>query len=570
MTVYQVAGRVSYGSIRGVSQMSYTRSRGIQPGVIQLSVPELPAIPVGFTGPVYFTDGNREFSMGDCLLQSVDIDWSNGIQYVLSIADSRWRWKYGQISGNYNTVRAGAIVQRSRKLPRELAELCLQAMGVRYYDVSAMPDDVYPEVTWDLDVPSVALEDLCSNLGCVVCPMLNGAVVISRQGVGKKLPFILGCEIKESIKIVTTPDAIAICADPTLWEVSLKIGEPVGLEVDGRVLPINKLSYAPKNDKGVAGWTHEDPKSFANVATKYRKLAQQSVWKWFRFSLPIHLPNLDPPDGDRDDQGKSRGIVSADQIYFTPSCLTKVVTLGEDMSVERRKEPFAYGRYYDRKDRGSNNVQVFSHKYDENTALLYEGSWAIDEDQAIVKFSDAVFLYDDRTEATARFLAPDLRIRTAIGYKNKHSDAKLREVLTVPTGYRNGTKPLWTRRPDLRREIIVDPETNAPAKVNGDNVNQIEKQLKAYAGFEMAKFRNEIPRQGEYAGFAVIELDGTIEQVTYAIDESGLTSTTASYGAEHSLIIASFEERSRVAKLNAVLKQQSQIMNSKRDTGAKR
>ena len=570
MANYEIAGRVSYGSMVGVSQMSYTRSRGIQPGVIQFSVPELPTVPDG-VAPVFFTDGTRQFVIADCLLQSVDIDYSNGVNFVLTLLDYRWKWKYGQISGSYNTVIGGTIQTRTRKTPRELATLCLIEMGVKKYDVKALPNDPRPEVTWDLDNPAVALESLCSALGCIVCPQLNGDVLICKQGVGKRLPAMKGAELKESIKIEQVPDDIYISAEPTLWEVSLELGDPVGLETDGRIVPIDQLSYTPKDAYGVKSWKTEDPGSFVNVELKYRPLALQSVWKWYRVKVPISLPGLILPDN------VESTITNPAQIFFGDSCLYKETLLGEKKEDERRKDTFAYGKYYDRQEKGDNNVEKFSHDFMKVTAadkvkseLIYKGSFSIDKDKILFMFSDAVFLYESKGDDIV-FVKPDLRVRTAIGFKRPDSDAKYREVYKQPTKRKNNTKPMWVRRSDVRRELIIDAKTGSPYQgLLGDNKETVIKQLETYAAYELQKISPNTPQQGDYSGFIDIELDGTIEQVTYSIDGAGFTTTTASYGTEHSLIVPTFDERKRMDKLNTYLKEQEQIQNGKQEPGKRR
>ena len=89
MTVYQIAGRISFGNVTGVQQFSMTRSRGIQPGTIQFAVPVVPQIPFGKSAPLQVSDGVRNMTFPDCLLQSVDGDYSNGSRYLVTLLDFR-------------------------------------------------------------------------------------------------------------------------------------------------------------------------------------------------------------------------------------------------------------------------------------------------------------------------------------------------------------------------------------------------------------------------------------------------------------------------------------------------
>lgn len=553
MTVYKIAGRVSFGEIRGVEQMTITRSRGIQPATVQMVVPYLPVMPVGAT-PLALSDGINAVYFNDCILQSVDADYSEGERYVVTLLDFRWKWKFGEISGDYNTIRADSIVAKTKKKPRELAILCLQAMGVKKYNVEAMPNDTYPEITWNLDVPAVALETLCSNLGCVICPQLDGSVLIARQGVGKTLPRIVGSQVNATIKADPAPDVIHVSGAPTVWEISLELSEPVGVQDDGTIVPIDKLLYKPKG-----GWGNEDPRTFANVAIDKRKLAFESVWKWFRFKFPIDLPEL------------PFKITESGQLYFEENLVEKQKLLG----IESRKPRVVYGRFYDLKDSLAMNVPVFSHDYDTKTytatqikkRLVYDGGFEIDQDNVIIKFSDAIFVYDFEDEKV-KYKIPNVRVRVAVSVKDPKTGVRYREVYKQPTGRRNGSQPMWIRKDEVRREIEVDPKTSKikeTGTTKKDNVAEVKKKLKAYAGFELSKLALVSPAQGTYQGFPLINLDGTIEQVTYSITGEGFAETVASYGTEHSFVVPSFEERRRFAKLNATLAEQQSKMNSKPD-----
>jgi hypothetical protein len=222
--------------------------------------------------------------------------------------------------------------------------------------------------------------------------------------------------------------------------------------------------------------------------------------------------------------------------------------------------------YYDRKDTGKNNVDTFSHRWWDNRKLIYPGGFSLDKDRGVIKFSDAVYLYDSNPEATSRFKIPKLYLRVAISVKDPKTGRYWRDVYEHSTGWQNQSKPLWIKKGDLRREIKVNPETSAVFGKDGDNRSVLEKELKRYAQFEQIKLEGVRPAQGTYSGFIPIELDGTIEQVSYSIDNSGQTQTVCSYGYEHSLVIPSFEQRRRIAVLNEFVAKQTAILNPNKDT----
>ncbi len=571
MTVYQVAGRISFGNVTGVQQFSMTRSRGIQPGTIQFAVPVVPQIPFGKSAPLYLSDGVRNMVFSDCLLQSVDGDYSNGQRYLVTLLDFRWKWAYGQISGLYNVVRGGMIVPATRKKPQDLAKLCLVAMGVTQYDLTQLPNDTYPEITWEMERPASALESLCSNLGCTICPQINGSVLIAKNAKGKKLPTIQGAELRESLKFGQVPDDIWVSAAPTVWEVSLDLANPYAIErtkggagsnpVES-IVDYNKASYKP-----AGGWGNEDPKYFSNAgkrgATKKDResasaLAQESIWRMYGFKFPFKLPGL-PFE-----------ITNINQLVFHDDLLAQTTVAYTSPSQGtvtelRRQKPFVYGQFFARKDTGKNNVETFSHGWIEFPRLIYPGGFSMDKERGIIIFSDAVYLYNERPEARAAYTEPNLFYRVAISVKDPATGEQFREVYKKPTGYRNSSLPLWVKRADLRREIDVNPENGKPYTDNGDNAETIQKELIKYAGYELEKLQTLNPMQGNYVGFIPIELDGCVEQVSYEISDSGETATTASYGYEFSLVLPSFEERRRIGMLNNLIKQQDQLANGKRD-----
>jgi hypothetical protein len=579
MSVYQIAGRISFLNITGVQVFSMTRSRGIQPGTIQFAVPVQPTIPTGTTATMFLSDGIREFAFPECSLSDVQADYSNGQRYIVTLFDYRWKWAFGQISGQYNTIRGGLIVQSTRKKPQELAKLCLAEMGVAKYDIKQIPNDTYPEITWDTERPAAALESLCSNLGCVICPQVDGSVLIAKNGKGKKLPYIQGAELRESLKFGQIPDDIYISAAESVWEVSLKIDKPFAIDRTKKIgstapvesiVELDKVTYKPK-----AGWGNEDPVMFPNVAKglvtntdprqaikerdRIRGLAQESVWKLFGFKFPFKLPGL-PFE-----------VTNINQIIFHDDLVAQSVVSYADPahgqeSESRRGKPFVYGKFYDRKDTGKNNVDAFSHKWESNQKLIYQGGFSMDKDRGVIAFSDAVYSYDNSPNAKEKYGIPELYYRVAIGIKDPSTGAYFREVYKKKTGAKNATKPLWVKRPDLRREVIVDPTTNKPYDDGGDNVDILKKELTKYAGYEFEKLQTLNPVQGTYVGFIQIELDGCIEQVAYNISENGETSTEASYGFEFSLNIPSFDERRRIAILNDFVKKQDQLTNPGKDT----
>jgi hypothetical protein len=267
MTNPQIYGRVSFGEVRGVMAFSYTRSRGIQPGLIQIKIPDLSVgIPLR-QSVLQLSDLVNNLSFQNCKVVDSDFLSQDGQEWVINIQDFRWQWKFGGVFGSYNTIRAGEIIVATRKSIRELAKLCFEQLShAGTPDLQELPTDVYPETVWENTNPAVALQELCDLAGCVICPTLSGGVTIAKLGDGADLPQMQGAQIDFSFDIAELPQTVEMHAAPTMIEKSLVIDEPVGIEPDGTVVPIGQLSYQPSD-----GWGNEDPQDFMNVAKDKRK-----------------------------------------------------------------------------------------------------------------------------------------------------------------------------------------------------------------------------------------------------------------------------------------------------------
>lgn len=569
MTVYEVSGRIKFGSITGVGQVTITRARGIAPGTIAIMLPFEPEI-VSDPAPLIISDETREIVFPDCIWQSREFEYNDGESVGLQLLDYRWRWEFGEISGEYNIVDGGIILPKSKKSARDLAKLLLEEMGVEKFDVMAVPNDKFPSVSWNLDNPAQALESFVNQFGCVVCPQINGKVVISKNNVGKQLPRTKGAEFRFSYKKASIPDEIRISAQPTQWEISIEIDKPFGLEreqpnplkpTSESIVPIDKLSYKPPN-----GWESEDPRSFPSIGTaikadtdlkaalkerdRIRGLAEESVWKYFGFKFPFKLPGLPFEIKDINQLVFQEELLTVSEIEYESPLQGRLVEV-------KRQQPFVYGQFYDYNGYGRNNVDAFSHDYDTDKKLIYRGSFSVDKRRGIITFGDAMFLYDAAAETNKMITPPKLFLRTCVSVRDPETGKLWRDVYVQPTGIKHKTKPKWLQG-DLYRQINVSPKTKKPFK-DGDNKAKLEEELKLFLDIEVKRLQVLKPQTGVYPYFLDIELDGTIQQVTYDIDSNGFCQTTASYGMEHSAIYPNYEERMKVMRTDAFIQKQAQL-----------
>ena len=143
---------------------------GIAPGVGSIT-----AVPfAGFAntvGDLVLTYDSTTIRFRDCSIVNPSLKGgaNSPRMWSLSVLDRRWKWKFGEVSGRYNSLRPdNDLDERTEKTPRELATLLLDAMGEENYDISALPDTARPHVNWYFANPALELQNLCDSLGCRV------------------------------------------------------------------------------------------------------------------------------------------------------------------------------------------------------------------------------------------------------------------------------------------------------------------------------------------------------------------------------------------------------------------
>ncbi len=255
------------GSITGCT---YTNSHGITPGTAVLKFLPQPVYPSG-RGNLIITDGYSSIVLPDCKVDEVKGDTGgSGTDLALLIADRRWRWRdTGAISGEYNQLDPlGKLIPWTIRSPRELAVLCLEALGERRYSIDMPPGltravgqglnafvgvginfpptGTNPCIKWDGEPPANCLQRLCDMFGRrIVYNILTDSIDIVQPGVGGGLPPGSIASTTAGMKIPDFPSAVAVIGDPTKYQARLSL-EPVGREWHGGLVPINALSYAPR------------------------------------------------------------------------------------------------------------------------------------------------------------------------------------------------------------------------------------------------------------------------------------------------------------------------------------
>jgi len=295
-----LSGRVKVSGLSSYISCSYTCTHGVSPGVISIVVPAADLTPIDLTEAqdIQFTDGERQFTLKGCRSQASNlIREANGYAYQVTLHDRRWQWAtMGQVSGEFNVRdQGGKIIPSSRTKVKELAELCLKAMKEQEgsWDITALPnpaeDDALPAINWEYANPAQSLAALADQFGCrVVYQPIQDRVLIAKPGDGKDMPEGSFADPAPAKEVPPRPGILRFVGAPASFVMPIVL-EAVGEELNGKVIPLNDLSYKPKD-----GWGQSGDNVYGNLVLQpkfgakgktlkdCKNAANKSVFKWFR------------------------------------------------------------------------------------------------------------------------------------------------------------------------------------------------------------------------------------------------------------------------------------------------
>lgn len=514
--------------VSGVLSFSLTCTDGITPSVASLEVVPQSSLP--FSGDLILQYGGTTLVWPDCRVQDVEqlTDDTGATTWRLSIADRRWRWKNATaISGYYNVRRSAVdLLAGTERTPRKLASMLLDAMGEKNYDVSQLPDDTRPEVTWDASNAAEELARLVEGLGCrLIVSLKTNRVRIVKAGVGAQLPRPYAMEASLGLDPPDPPGKLLFYGGRTEFQVDFRLA-PVGRDVDGTVKPIDKLSYKP-----VGGWRLSDADHFNDVPDVTRRhLAQESVWKWYRIEPPFHLPGIAKP------------VVNREQVL--PLLQDQLETYTVD-GIKRPREAWVYGQFWRGTEGHRDDVAAPDPAAAVKPKNLYTQGFQVDLETGIVKFSAPVYRLETDPTAVAgmRIFPANIYLRTACTLR---PDLGTRGWLRYTEERKLPTSPAlkkWNqivKRDDVVRRIYRS--FVAPAGIH-DNLAEVKAAAKHYLDAQAAEYQFNDVGSVTYAGIFAFELDGAVRQVTWNVDREGKATTRASRNREEMIVTMSYAER---------------------------
>ncbi|MCC9608512.1 hypothetical protein LOC68_09900 [Blastopirellula sp. JC732] len=516
----------SYPGVGDFVEVRYTLAHGVSPGRITLRTLPGAADPAAI-GAASFRYAGTQIAMPNCRVDSVtaETDYAGRSILRFEILDQRWAWKFGAISGEYNirTHDGKSIQPGTEQTPRQLAQLCLDAMGEQG-DVAKMPDRLRPYVNWDYKVPALALADLADACGCRVVLKIGGKVAIEPAGQGAALSITPAAIAGEAVyDPPETPTSLKFVAAPSLYQVDFDLA-PVAVEPSGEIVPLDDVSYAPPR-----GWKSEPLIDLGNVETSFRELAQSCVWKYYQIQPKFTLPG--------DPKTKENVIERIEEVLPLLSHQVEADPLPD--KTLRRRPPWVYGLF----EKGASTYPQVRESQHPDPNLndvpegIYTRSFRVDHERGLVIFTEPVFLY---RKVDADYEAHPARLKLRIACQRR--DKKTRGVVRYEFSPQKRARQIAAQtivRDDIAREVYVNHKTRKVVA----NEAEVKRQAEYYLAAAAKELQAAQPGTLTYDGFWPINPDGAIRQVSWSIGSGGRGVTIVSRNWEDELVEMSYRER---------------------------
>lgn len=571
----------SYPGVASVLDATYTCSLGIAPGTLTMRVP--PSLAgVGEYGDATISDGAQTLTLRGCKLERVVAQAGGGGQEAtLVILDRRWRYqfaeplfgRYNLPAERYNTVEllpapmdpnTGQPVARpeippdeepiredTKKSARELAQLCLDAMGESSADITAIDDAAYPTVEWDATNPARALQALAEDFGCrPVFDPVTDQFSVQKLGVGPPLPDGFYLQDAPSQEGRPRPASVRLYGARTRYQMRFAL-TAVGIDFDGSVRAIDDLSYAPADGWETAGCGP----MFANLPATADlpgertredaiQLAASSVYRMYQITLsaPDGSGGLAiPPPKPGETPALEDYPTSIKQIRLLPySNLATQDDTGRYALVPAK----CYGIHRPNVSTFRNPSTVASETA-ESTEVLVD--FAVDPVRGLAIFADTVCTLDGATAGPA-----DIVLETACEYAEPETNQYRRYTNEKPLigGGPDGVAA-FVREEVLYRVTAVYGDTDATFREVidvEDNAEQIAPRAEYYMVGEALKYEIAPAQDRTYAGIQLISPSGLIQQVTWSVGggSDANPSTRASANGEHQVYLPTYGGRRRL------------------------
>jgi hypothetical protein len=581
-------GQALWPGVNSFIDAQYTCGWGISPGTATLTIgPQLNA--VAEVGDLTLTDGQNSVVVPSCKVVQPGYDVGpQGQQVRLLIEDRRWQWRgLGTLSGRYNVLDertatvpplaqplappvnqpgpppapppgAEPIKPWSRKTAPELAALCLEAMGETDYDVSALDPKATPAIHWDAVNPAAALDQLANDLGCVVVYRPDtDSVVLCKRGEGRELPGGLFLRDAPSLDVKARPPAVVCLGAETLYQVRFAL-EAVGIDFDGTIKPIDKLSYRPFDGWGRC-WPPGfaplvDPRSVALLPAGYRaqdalRLARESVYRTYR--VRVTGPGIEgdfkiPPGG----AGRQIVVKRREQILLTQ---LRNLLVTDDTGRQATAPAVCYGRYAVWPAFKQGDKLIASYAQTDNQTQVHI-PFDVDAAHQLIKFERAVFSINDDAEESddddAVLIEPaKIVLETAARVADPDTMQYVRYARQRSLGPAGqDVEPAYVVREDVQYKVTAVYGDDNKFLRRETNKLSVQRRADYYLAGEVRHYQSVPAGDRTYPGVLPVFPDGAVMQVTWAVGGGNAQNpqTRASRNAEHATYLPAYEARRRI------------------------
>ena len=574
----QNLGTAHYPGIQAYESFSFCDQAGVTPATGKMTVFPQYGLPDENGDIVVGYNGQTVLTFKNCHIDSAYYEQGSGGRIVsVRFLDERWAWKDRSISGRYNYRLPNNWVDPAHeRTPRQLATLCFQALGVLAFDVSALPNDSRPEVSWDSSSPAQELEKLCNDLGCRVVPIRSdGSWRICVTGEGNSLPDGAVEESGDGIDPAETPDYIKIVTGPIRYQVFLPLGA-VGKDTDMSWKAIRDLSYAPNRNMSSAGF-YKDPNEFRFLSSityvpaggtgsysgvtrvplpdgtkvSAQELARDTVFKSWRLDF-LRKTGAKQSGGNGawymriPGVTKNGGYVSLEQIILSDKLVDSYT---DNLGTQHERPAFVCGSFFGKLEvsypdgtRIDKQAERSGERQDERASFSLSLD-PIDTNRSIISTSGPMLII---TESDEKWIPANLQYCCAVHVRDPDTWQPVRYESLYQIG--SGTNPAFCRveiKDDIQPYVIGKYPTGSNAFTSfKTNFAEVESQCQYYAQSVAREYQLVTSSTKSYIGILQIDMDGAIQQVSYEIGKGGST-TRASRGTEHSWYTPAYEERRR-------------------------
>lgn len=557
---------VRFPGVFPVEQGNFTFSVGITPSIATVTATFV-GDPINVAhGTMILIYGATAIPFLNCRLDNPSFQaGDSGQAFTVRISDRRWKWEFGEISGQYN-VRAAdgeTVLEKTEKTSRELARMLFLAMNESGFDLLDLPSFIPPESNWINANPATELANICELGGCRVVLGLDNRVRLFKTGRGKQLPTAAREVVSFGADLPDLGDSIKAYAQNTRWELLLEL-EAVGLEPDYSIEKLVDLSYNPAKKRAAAltppgdvtqaeidvGWHDQYPEAlqalFADEDERQNGL--KSLYRWYRVLRVAHFNDSDPDSTGFGTVPEFGTIDDIEQIL--PLLDMRVATYFDKSADVRKTKPAEVeGVFYDT----TNDPPTF---ITTEPRTRYHGSFSFDSERGILQFSDPVYKMGTNDDGAPIFLPADLFLRVAVEIKTVDERIFHRaehEISTV-IGSPQNTGPLVITDKAARQTWILLYKTDIQDQSlyrledeHTENRDQVDSDLEETLIRRLSELDVEESQTSTYTGLIKHELDGATPQISWKIGPGG-SSTTISRNTEHDLNIPRFLARRREEK----------------------